>query len=304
LNMKLKKTNIILSCFVLLVLLVPLNNISAMEIKDQLNRKIHLPKQIKKIVSLAPSITEIIYALGVEDLLVGVTQYSDYPAAASSLPKVGSYVHLDLERIIALKPDLCIATRDGNPLTTIERLEIMKIPVYAVDPRNLETIIQTILELGRLLKAEKKADFLAANMRSRILKIKNIISCTQHRTRLFFQIGISPIVSAGSPTFINELIELAGGENLARGPAAYPRFSKEKVISLAPEVIIITSMARSTVFEKVKAEWNRWPDLPAVKQQRIYLEDSNLFDRPTPRLVDGLELLAKLLHPELFENIK
>lgn len=303
-NMKLKKTNIILSCFVLLVLLVPLNNISAMEIKDQLNRKIHLPKQIKKIVSLAPSITEIIYALGVEDLLVGVTQYSDYPAAASSLPKVGSYVHLDLERIIALKPDLCIATRDGNPLTTIERLEIMKIPVYAVDPRNLETIIQTILELGRLLKAEKKADFLAANMRSRILKIKNIISCTQHRTRLFFQIGISPIVSAGSPTFINELIELAGGENLARGPAAYPRFSKEKVISLAPEVIIITSMARSTVFEKVKAEWNRWPDLPAVKQQRIYLEDSNLFDRPTPRLVDGLELLAKLLHPELFENIK
>ena len=303
-NMKLKKTNIILSCFVLLVLLVPLNNISAMEIKDQLNRKIHLPKQIKKIVSLAPSITEIIYALGVEDLLVGVTQYSDYPAAASSLPKVGSYVHLDLERIIALKPDLCIATRDGNPLTTIERLEIMKIPVYAVDPRNLETIIQTILELGHLLKAEKKADFLAANMLSRILKIKNIISCTQHRTRLFFQIGISPIVSAGSPTFINELIELAGGENLARGPAAYPRFSKEKVISLAPEVIIITSMARSTVFEKVKAEWNRWPDLPAVKQQRIYLEDSNLFDRPTPRLVDGLELLAKLLHPELFENIK
>jgi len=302
--MKFKKTNIILSCFVLLVLLVPLNNISAMEIKDQLNRKIHLPKQIKKIVSLAPSITEIIYALGVEDLLVGVTQYSDYPAAATSLPKVGSYVHLDLERIIALKPDLCIATRDGNPLTTIERLEIMKIPVYAVDPRNLETIIQTILELGRLLKAEKKADFLAANMRSRILKIKNIISCTQHRTRLFFQIGISPIVSAGSPTFINELIELAGGENLARGPAAYPRFSKEKVISLAPEVIIITSMARSTVFEKVKAEWNRWPDLPAVKQQRIYLEDSNLFDRPTPRLVDGLELLAKLLHPELFENIK
>ena len=166
--MKLKKTNIILSCFVLLFLLVPLNDISAMEIKDQLNRKIHLPKQIKTIVSLAPSITEIIYALGVEDLLVGVTQYSDYPAAASSLPKVGSYVHLDLERIIALKPDLCIATRDGNPLTTIERLEIMKIPVYAVDPRNLETIIQTILELGRLLKAEKKAVFLAANMRSRI----------------------------------------------------------------------------------------------------------------------------------------
>ena len=303
-NMKFKKTIIILSWFVLLVLVLPLNIISAVEIKDQLNRKIILPKQIKKIVSLAPSITEIIYALGAQDLLVGVTQYSDYPRAAVLLPKVGSYVHLDLERIVALKPDLCIATRDGNPLSVISRLETLKIPVYAVDPRNLDTIMKTILELGHLLKAEKKASSLVSDMDARIINIKNIISGAQHRTRLFFQIGISPIVSAGTPTFIHELIELAGGENLAKGPAAYPRFSKEKVISLAPEVIIITSMARATVFEKVKAEWNKWPDLPAVKQQRIYLEDSNLFDRPTPRLVDGLELLARLLHPELFENIK
>ena len=122
------------------------------------------------------------------------------------------------------------------------------------------------------------------------------------RPRVFFQIGISPIVSVGTDSFINELIILAGGKNVAAGKVVYPRFSREQVLAFSPEVLIITSMARNMLFEQVKAEWMRWPNIPAVRNQRIHLVDSNVFDRPSPRLVEALEMLAKLIHPELFKE--
>ncbi len=274
----------------------------ARTVTDQLGRTVAVPDEPRRIVSLAPNITEIIFALGQEHRLMGATRYSDFPPEAKKLPKVGSYVHLDLEKIVALKPDLCIAIKDGNPIAVAKRLESLKIPVYAVNPRNLETIMQTVLEIGGLINAQKEADLLVKDMEIRIQKIKSLVANVAHRPRVFFQIGVSPIVSVGTHTFIHGLIVLAGGTNLAQGPISYPRFSREQVLALSPEVIIITSMARAAVFEQVKAEWNKWPDLPAVRNQRIFLEDSNFFDRPTPRLVDGLELLVRLIHPELFEE--
>ncbi len=274
----------------------------ARTVTDQLERTVTVPDEPRRIVSLAPNITEIIFALGQEHRLMGATRYSDFPPEANKLPKVGSYVHLDLEKIVALKPDLCIAIKDGNPIAVAKRLESLKIPVYAVNPKNLETIMQTVLEIGGLINAEKEADLLVQNMDLRIQKVKSLVSNVAHRPRVFFQIGVSPIVSVGTHTFIHGLIVLAGGTNLAEGSISYPRFSREQVLALSPEVIIITSMAREAVFEQVKAEWNKWPDLPAVRNQRIFLEDSNFFDRPTPRLVDGLELLVRLIHPELFKE--
>jgi iron complex transport system substrate-binding protein len=184
-----------------------------------------------------------------------------------------------------------------------QRLESLKIPVYAVDPRDLDTIMETIIEIGKLLNADKQAKLLVQNMRFRIQRVKSLVAKAAHRPRVFSQIGISPIVSIGTNTFMHELIILAGGINLAAGPVSYPRFSLEQVLALSPEVIIITSMARAAIFEKVKSEWNKWPNLPAVRDKRIFLENSNLFDRPTPRLVDGLELLIRLIHPELFEEV-
>jgi iron complex transport system substrate-binding protein len=274
----------------------------ARTVTDQLGRQVTAPDNPQRVVSLAPSITEIIYALGQENLLKGVTLYSDFPSAAVRLPKVGSYVQLNLEKIVALKPDLCIAIKSGNPRVVANRLESLNIPVYAVDPKNLETVMQTILEIGNLLNANQRADFLVQRMRSRVLKVKSLVAKAAYQPRVFFQIGISPIVSVGTDTFMHELIVLAGGKNLAQGPVAYPRFSREQVLVLSPEVFIITSMARAAVFEQVKAEWSRWPNMPAIRDHRIFLEDSNYFDRPTPRLVDGLELLVKLIHPELFDE--
>jgi len=269
---------------------------------DQLERRVVVPDDPQRVISLAPSITEIVYALEQGNRLKGATRHSDYPREATKLPRIGSYVRLDIERIVALNPDLCIATKDGNPKAIIDRLESLKIPVYVVDPHNLDTILETILKIGTILNAGDRAKTLTTRMRTRIQRVKSRVAQVNYRPRVFFQIGISPIVSAGTDTFIHELIELAGGINLAKGRLAYPRFSREQVLALEPEVFIITSMARQAVFEQVKAEWRRWPNIPAVRDERIFLVDSDLFDRPSPRLVSGLELLTRLIHPELQEQ--
>jgi iron complex transport system substrate-binding protein len=276
--------------------------LSAKTVVDQLGRKVSLPDDPQRVVSLAPSITEIIFALGREHRLKGVTRFSDFPPEAAKLPKVGSYVRLDLEKIVALRPDLCFAIKDGNPREIAARLESLGIPVYAVDPKNLESVMETFLEIGGVLNATQKANSIVGKMSSRITRVKSLVANAPGRPRVFFQIGLSPIVAVGTRTFIHELIVLAGGKNISEGPVQYPRFSREQVLALSPEVFIITSMARGASFERVKMEWSKWPDLPAVRNDRILLVDSNLFDRPSPRLVDGLELLLKLIHPELFKG--
>jgi len=268
-------------------------------VHDLAGRTVSIPDNPLRVVSLAPSVTEIIFALGEGNRLKGVTQHCDFPAEAQSLPKVGSYVHLDLERIVALKPDLCIAVRDGNPKEVVMELESFGIPVYTVDPRNLETAVDTVLEVGRLLNATTKAQHLANEMRTKIEKVKECIAKTELRPRVFFQIGAAPIVSVGKNTVIHELIVAAGGQNLAEGPATYPRFSMEQVLALQPDIIIITSMTKEQDLEELCAEWKKYGGLPAVRDNRIFFVDADLFDRVSPRLIDGLETLAGIIHPEL-----
>jgi len=267
---------------------------------DQLGRDVVLSDNPVRIIALAPNITEIVFALGQENRLIGVTKYSDFPPEAKQIPSVGSYIDLDVEKIVSLKPDLCIATKDGNPREVVYSLDSLQIPTYTVDTRDLDSVMDTVFEIGRLLNVTEKAGELVENMRSRIERVDSMVSKTDYRPRVFFQIGVSPIVSVGTNTYIHELIVRAGGKNLAKGRVPYPRFSREQVLALSPEIFIITSMAREQVFEKVRAEWSRWSDLPAVRNNRIILVDSNILDRPTPRMVDGLELLVKVIHPELF----
>ena len=290
-------------CFIMQGMLIPMTLYAQnIPVTDLLGRSMVIPESPRRVVSLAPNITEIVYALGQSQRLVGATTYSDYPAAADLLPKVGSYVHLDLERIVSLAPDLCLAIKDGNPLAAISRLESLGIPVYAVDPRDLERVMDSMLRIGELLQARKQAQQFVQGMRRRIQAVESRVARTDHRPGLFLQIGVSPIVSAGTNTFIHELILRAGGRNLAEGDIPYPRFSKEQVLGMAPDIIIVTTMARAAVFEQIKQEWYQWKELPAVKNDRIYLTNSDLFDRPSPRLVDALEILARLIHPEMFED--
>jgi iron complex transport system substrate-binding protein len=276
--------------------------LTAKTAQDQLGREIRVPDDPKRIIALAPSITEIIFALEQQDRLKGTTQYSNYPAEAAKLTKVGSYVRLDLERIVALRPDLCIAIKDGNPKGTIDRLQSLNIPVFAVNPHNLESMMQAIQRIGGILNASAKAKALVEDMRRRMQRVDALVSRIERRPRVFIQIGISPVISAGRNTFIHELIVRAGGVNVAAGNSAYPHFSREQVFALAPDVLIITSMSRSGGFEKAKADWNRLSDMAAVRENRIYTVNSDVFYRPSPRLLDALEILTRLLHPELFKN--
>jgi iron complex transport system substrate-binding protein len=292
----LKKT-LLVACLGL-SLLGPTPALTAVHI-DQVGRQVNIPASPRRLVTMAASLTEMVFALGAGSRVCGVEQFSDYPPAARKLPKVGSYKLPDVERIVALQPDLCLAIKDGNPPHVLERLRGLGIPVYVVDPRNLPEVIATVKEIGHLLGADDTAGELAAALNRRYQRIKGLAAQVAHRPRVFFQIGISPIVSAGSHTFLDELITTAGGLNLAAGKVPYPRFSQEQVLALKPEVIIITSMARGGAFERVKAGWERWETLPAARNHRIFLIDSDLVDRPSPRLLNGLEMLFRLIHPEL-----
>jgi iron complex transport system substrate-binding protein len=141
-------------------------------------------------------------------------------------------------------------------------------------------------------------------MRSRIQGVTARLVGTGHRPRVFFQIGDAPIVSVGTKTFAHELIGLAGGDNVAAGKTAYPRFNREQVLALSPDVIVISSMDPAGSIEQTRREWGRWPSVPAVRDGRIHLVDSDIFDRPSPRLVEGLEQLAGFIHPEIFGGPK
>ncbi len=289
--------NYVVAIFLIFILIMPAE---ARVVTDETGRSMNIPENPQRIVAFAPSITEIVFALGQGHRLVGVTGFSNFPSEAEELPRIGTHISLDLEKIVSLNPDLCIGIKEGNPTSTVQRLNALNIPVYIVDPKNFNTVMKSISDIGNLLNCQDIAASLLKDMTARIHAVKTKVSKADHRPGVFFQIGIDPIVSAGNPTFIHELIELAGGRNLAAGPTSYPRFSKEKVLFMMPEIIFITSMAREGGFGKVKAEWNLWTQLPAVENKRIFIIDSDIVNRPTFRLISGLEALAALIHPEIF----
>lgn len=270
---------------------------AARVITDQVGRLVRVPDEPQRIIALAPSITEIVFALGQGPRLRGVSNYSDFPKEALALPRIGPYPEPDLERILGLNPDLCIGVKDHHPPQVLQRLDDLRVPVYLADPCNLEGVMDSVLGVGALLGVSPRAQELVADMRRRVERVKSLVAQVPERPRVFFQIGINPLVAVGSNTFIHELITTAGGENVTAGRVPYPQVSREKILALSPEVIIITTMARGEIWTRVQEDWARWPQVPAVRNRRIYLVDSNLFDRPSPRLVDGLELLWRILHP-------
>lgn len=297
-----KRSHTSFYCLILCVWACQAASAQSRTITDLVGRTLTVKADPLRIVALAPSITEIVFALEQQYRLKGVTRYSDFPADANRYPKVGSYVHLDVERIVALQPDICIGIKDGNPITVVRQLEAMSIPFFGVDPKDLTSVMESILAIGDLLGATEKAQSIVADMRGRVAAVTQKTKQVTKKPGVFVQIGISPIVSVGNETFINELITLAGGTNVAAGTNPYPRFSREQVISLGPDVMVISSMARATIFEQVKAQWMQWPAIPAVRNQAIHIAPSNIFDRPTPRLVVGLELMARYIHPQLFKE--
>ncbi len=285
---------------ILILLLLGSNPAQAAEFRDALGRSVSLAAPPQRIIPLIPSLTEILYFLDLGDKVVGVTEFSAYPAEALKKPKVGSYISLNIEKIVSLKPDLVIATVDGNQPGAIAMLEQAHIKVFVVNPRNVQEVIETIVSLGQVCgvaaEAEQKAQSLSARLWQVQEKVKN-----RFTPLVFLQINLKPIMSVNRNTFHHDLIRLAGGLNMTRdAPITYPVISLEEVITRKPEVILISSMERNGRFEEARQAWQRWSTIPAVKTGRIHLIDSDLIDRPSPRIVDSLEQIARLIHPECF----
>ncbi|MBW1764287.1 MAG: cobalamin-binding protein [Deltaproteobacteria bacterium] len=266
---------------------------------DSLGRKIVLKEPPSRIVSLAPSLTEILYYLGLGDRVVGVTQFSYYPPEAASKPQIGSYDDLNVEKIISLDPDLILGTKDGNKPQVIELLDHAGIPAYIVNPRNIREVITTVTDVGRICGVTEKAEKAAAELNRRVDRIQDNVKSLD-TPLVFLQINVQPIMTVNRNTFHHDLIHLAGGKNIAADNSlTYPRISIEEVLRVKPEIILISSMERRGMFEQARQGWLQWNFIPAVINHRVHLIDSDLIDRPSPRIIDGLEKMARLIHPEV-----
>jgi iron complex transport system substrate-binding protein len=270
--------------------------------KDEVGREVTFPFPPKRIVSLAPNITEILFSLGLDEEIVGVSIHCNFPEKAKTKVRVGSYISLDFEKITSLKPDLIIATGAGNTREMVDRLEKLGFQTYTIYPKNFNDILKSIGHIGEVVNREKEARGIVEGLRKRSQRVIELTKGLS-RPKVFIQIGDAPIVTVGKGSFADDLIRLAGGENIAgKEKEVYPRFGMEEILKRSPEVIVISSMNPKGDYQKILEEWNRWKTIPAVKNGRIHLIDSDLLDRPSPRIIDGLEELVRVLHPEKFKK--
>jgi len=266
---------------------------------DEVGRWVKIPESPRRIVSLSPSITEILFSLGLEERIVGVSNHSDFPLQALTKPRVGSYINPSVERTISLNPDLILATAAGNPREFVDRMESLGLSVYTVFPKEFDGILRSISHIAMVTGREGWGVRVIGDMRRRKERILQLTH-GRNKPKVFFQIETAPIVTVGKGSFADDLISLAGGRNIAGGESVkYPRYSIEEVLVKAPDIIIITSMDPKGDSPKLAKQWNRWKTIPAVKQERVFVIDSDLVDLPSPRIIDGLEVIAGILHPEV-----
>lgn len=281
----------------LVLILAPTANLGAKTYGDDLGRQITLAKPPVRIVSLAPNVTEILFALGMGSAVVGITTFCNYPPEVRQKTRVGGFINPSLEAIISLDPDLIIGTADGNKRETVEQLERLNLPVYIINPSSLEGVFSALTKIGDITGQSKRAEELVLSLRKRLARVEEK-AAGKNRPGVFLQIGLEPIVSAGKGTVFTELIELAGGRNVfSQVKTRYPRLGIEAVIREKPEMIIVTSMEGTEDFSKARQFWRRWPAMPAVKNDRIFRIDPDIINRPAPRIIDALEILSDLFHP-------
>lgn len=287
---------------VAILLLFIAHVVTARTVSDSVGRMVEIREPVRRIVSLAPSCAEILAGLGLHQQLVGITLHTDYPPEILHLPRIGSYVHLNVEAIVNLRPDLVIATNDGNPPEVIGRLERLKIPVFVLDLKTYASIQQSISRLADSLHRAKQAQ-------EQVQEMRRVADCISRKTkdartvRLLFLYQRNPMVSPGRGTFTDELIQMAGGNSLTNEfSMPYPRLSLEQVIRLDPEVLILSTMAGEKERKVLEEEWNSWRMISAVRNHRLHAIHSRNLDRPSHRIVFGLFQLATLLHPESFAS--
>ncbi len=270
------------------------------EVTDELGRTIRIPQTIRRIVSLAPNLTETVYALGLQDRLVGDTDYCDYPPEAQQKPKVGGAINPSLETIASLHPDLVLVTKNLNRLETVNALDSLGIPSYATDPHSVEAIIASTERLADLLGAPDTGTALGREMERRIAVTKDRVAALPPR-RVLFVVWTEPLISIGKDTFIADALQHAGAVSVIESSQNWPQINLEEVVHLQPEFLVFAEphpedAARTT--DKL-ADLPGWRILDAVKHRR-YAVISDAVNRPAPRIASAIEDLARQLHPEAF----
>ena len=290
--------------FIMFVIIVFLNTWAEGQertVTDEIGRRVKISNYpAKRIISLAPSITEILFALGLNEEIAAVTNFCDYPEAVLNKPRIGGFINPSIEKIVSLKPDLIIATTDGNRWETIHRLSDLGFTVYLIRPKSFSGVMKAIHHIGVMVGREEESRKIIVNM---ISKKEEIATRTKSlpKPKVFFQIGYAPIMTVGRETLADDLIRLAGGKSISENESVnYPLYSIETVMLKAPEVIIISSMESKRDCMSLIKKWQDWKNIPAIKRKSIYVIDSNLVDRPTPRIIEGLEAMVKMIHAESF----
>jgi iron complex transport system substrate-binding protein len=265
------------------------------EVTDDLGRKIKIPLVIERAVSLAPSLTESVFAVGAGDRLVGVTSYCDYPSETQNIRKVGDTISPNMETIIALKPQIVFVSTASQIETFTKTLENQNIPVFVTNPSNLNGVLSNLKQLGDIFGTGARAEKLIDDLQKRIADVENNVKGAGV-TRVFVQISKEPLFTIGKDSFLTEIIERAGGVSVTKTvETAYPKLSKETALALSPEAIIVSDSEDNKEPNEVFA------NSPAVVNNRVYKINADLLSRPAPRIVDGIEQIAKALHPEKYK---
>lgn len=267
---------------------------------DDAGRPVTMKVAPKRIVSLAPSNTETIYALGRGDQLVGDTEYCDYPPEAKTKPHIGGFSKIDLEKVVGLDPDLVLAT-NIHAKSVVPELEKRGLTVFVIDPKNMGEVISKLTTFGRLLGANDEASKLAAQLQSRVDAVAARVAAAKTKPRVFYEID-QTLYTPGPGSFIDDMLIKAGGANIAANAKGnFTQLSVETIIAQDPEVIFLGDMNFGETPDKLRARAG-WSNISAVKSGRIIpLTNEDVISRPGPRIVEGFEILARGLHPDLFK---
>jgi iron complex transport system substrate-binding protein len=260
----------------------------------------------QRIVSLSPNVTEIIYGLGAWDKIVGITMYSDFPPEAKTIPKVGGWVNPNLEAIVKLKPDLVIFTRDQDSIFG-DNIRKLGLNTLSIDSnKSIKDIQNSILQLGKILHKEPEAQNLALSIRSKLEEISSKTSQLP-RKRVLFVVGRNPgtledIYVIGGHNYINELIDLAGGENVVKSDRFALKLAKDAILSFNPEVIVEATYDKTDNKNSIIETWSSLEEISAIKSNQVYIVSSSELLRPSQRIIEGAYTLAHILHPEVFDG--
>lgn len=270
------------------------------EVTDEAGRRVSVPARPQRIITLAPNLTEIVYGVGAGNRLVGNTTYCDYPPEAKQIEKVGDTLQPNIERIIALRPQLVLVSTASQLEAFTRQLNEQGIAVYVTDPRSLEDVFHSILRLGELLDEAERSRKLVADLRARAAAVENAVRSSQP-VRVFYQVSAAPLYTIGREAFLTDLIRRAGGQSVtAEVPGAFPRYTDEDALASQPEAVIMS--VDSSMDQGNARPARALEKSPAVKNGRVYGINGDLLSRPGPRLVEGLEEMARVLHPEAFKQ--